>query len=366
MAHWEEAYEKQMSLGKFWSSPAGIDYGVSFYFDVLQKERPGADTYKEIAAIEYGKMAQANPIYVDEDMFDLWEHATQTFEPEPLMPSDLVTLGGFAYLPKPQIMFDISGKAMSYRAIAWTPTIFKIAEPGKTADDYDLIDDAAQIPKARGHEIIEKRLKGGEAPGLEKGDSYGLHVSLYSSIHDEDDFNSELRELIAQYPRHPLAHQDLSMCHAQSWAFGDSYEEVLSGLDKVRGLEGPEEVERTRLGAYDFWRKLQSLFRLMGQKITTHTELRPPRGTRRRAKKMEWDEDKNVTVIRLRRADPKREQQGDVQEVNWTHRWLVDAHWRNQWYPSIKAHRQIWIAPHIKGPEDKELRIKEKAYELVR
>lgn len=36
----------------------------------------------------------------------------------------------------------------------------------------------------------------------------------------------------------------------------------------------------------------------------------------------------------------------------WKQRWLVRGHYRAQWYPSLKAHRVIWIAPYLKGPED--------------
>jgi hypothetical protein len=41
--------------------------------------------------------------------------------------------------------------------------------------------------------------------------------------------------------------------------------------------------------------------------------------------------------------------------VAWTKRWVVSGHWRNQWYPSIGAHRQRYILPYVKGPADKPL-----------
>jgi len=31
------------------------------------------------------------------------------------------------------------------------------------------------------------------------------------------------------------------------------------------------------------------------------------------------------------------------------------AAWHDQWYPSEQIHRQIWISPYVKGPEDKPL-----------
>lgn len=35
----------------------------------------------------------------------------------------------------------------------------------------------------------------------------------------------------------------------------------------------------------------------------------------------------------------------------YRHRWIVRGHHRAQWYPSQEAHRLIWVAPYIKGPE---------------
>lgn len=37
----------------------------------------------------------------------------------------------------------------------------------------------------------------------------------------------------------------------------------------------------------------------------------------------------------------------------YRHRFWVRGHYRAQWYPSLGAHKVIWIAPHLKGPGDK-------------
>lgn len=49
-------------------------------------------------------------------------------------------------------------------------------------------------------------------------------------------------------------------------------------------------------------------------------------------------------------------------EREWRHRWVVRGHWRQQWYPSLKDHRPVWIAPHLKGPEDAPLLGGQKVY----
>ena len=47
---------------------------------------------------------------------------------------------------------------------------------------------------------------------------------------------------------------------------------------------------------------------------------------------------------------------GDGEIVDWKHRWIVRGHLRAQWYPSLQAHRVIYVPPHVKGPEDKPLK----------
>jgi hypothetical protein len=49
----------------------------------------------------------------------------------------------------------------------------------------------------------------------------------------------------------------------------------------------------------------------------------------------------------------------------WSHRWVVRGHWREQWYPSEGVHRLIWIEAFVKGPEDRPLIIKDTVFSVV-
>jgi hypothetical protein len=54
-------------------------------------------------------------------------------------------------------------------------------------------------------------------------------------------------------------------------------------------------------------------------------------------------------------------------EANYSHRFIVSGHWRNQWYASGQVHRQIWISPYVKGPEDQPLVVRpRRVFSLVR
>ena len=59
------------------------------------------------------------------------------------------------------------------------------------------------------------------------------------------------------------------------------------------------------------------------------------------------------TIVLRRRKLPSHD---PASETEWSCRWLVEGHWRNQWFPSRKDHHPVYIVPYVKGPEDKPFR----------
>src|SRR6266540_3238639 len=87
-----------------------------------------------------------------------------------------------------------------------------------------------------------------------------------------------------------------------------------------------------------------------------HVRRQGDRAERRRRAKAGLDPTAKVTFVELRRsAIQDQENHHAVEEIGWSHRWWVIGHPRAQWYPSLGAHRLVWIAPHVKGPEGKPL-----------
>lgn len=79
----------------------------------------------------------------------------------------------------------------------------------------------------------------------------------------------------------------------------------------------------------------------------------------------------NLNVIYLRRVrnhktETNQEQTAPTRSIEYTCRWLVRGHWRNQYYPSLKQHKTRWILPYPKGPDDKPLKIKPSVIAVVR
>lgn len=105
-----------------------------------------------------------------------------------------------------------------------------------------------------------------------------------------------------------------------------------------------------------------ALLMLLNQTVTTLSKAEADKRTSKRLRRMKMPT--GVTVIQLRRHKGSN-RKDDESLVEWAHRWVVKGHWRNQPYADGVT-RRIWIAPYVKGPEDKPLVQTQKVYALVR
>lgn len=108
-----------------------------------------------------------------------------------------------------------------------------------------------------------------------------------------------------------------------------------------------------------YLRSLIATCHLMRQQLAETSTNEPPRSIRRRHERAGL-QPPEIRVIRLRRSH-RREETGESRR-DWRHRWIVRGHWRNQWYPSIQAHRPKWIESYPKGPTEAPLLGGEKVY----
>lgn len=59
----------------------------------------------------------------------------------------------------------------------------------------------------------------------------------------------------------------------------------------------------------------------------------------------------SLNVVALRSSVREAVEVEHGEGPHWKQRWLVRGHYRAQWFPSLKAHKVIWIAPYLKGPD---------------
>jgi len=93
------------------------------------------------------------------------------------------------------------------------------------------------------------------------------------------------------------------------------------------------------------------------QRLLQTRRERVERQARKEAARRGWLGEPLVNVVVLRRREAAAD--GAVtsaEPVPWSCRWVVRGHWRQQWYPSERRHKPLWILPHVKGPEEKPLK----------
>jgi hypothetical protein len=94
----------------------------------------------------------------------------------------------------------------------------------------------------------------------------------------------------------------------------------------------------------------------MDQRIVVPTEERLQRPERRRLERMGVPRE-TVSVMRIRRPTTYPQHGGERDAVDWSCRWIVSGHWRQQACgPRRRLRRPLWVTPYVKGPQDKPLK----------
>jgi hypothetical protein len=149
---------------------------------------------------------------------------------------------------------------------------------------------------------------------------------------------------IMDHPRTPM----FPICHGGSeWELGHPVD--TGRLDQTEAMVA---------SATDDRRFLLALHALMASPGITETEtITPDRAAQRRMKRAGIPSGE-VKVVYVRGS--RRDHQPTGEHGNYSCRWAVSGHWRNQPYgPGRKLRRPIWIAPYIKGPADAPLDARE-------
>jgi hypothetical protein len=294
---WKDAYESQVDVWKWLRSPYGRAWHDARYrADASTLVREETKTMLgQLFSLEEDTLLYAPPYYVSGEMCEVIDAAAATFETEPLLDTDLLSPSGFAYFARPFVMPDRYEVMTHLGGFSWWPLATQHRET---------------------NEVQER----------------GIALTLYAAP-----------DAVA-WEKWPAGQHlpDRIPIHHTPWWYEMTFE----------GNEIDEAGART--GVEQWWKVLQTTLRLMQQRITVRHPLRPDRASRRRGARLGFPE-REVVVVKLRReATPPGEEplHGDA---NYSHRFIVSGHWRNQWYPASNVHRQIWISPYVKGPEDQPL-----------
>lgn len=309
---WKTAYDTQMGLWRWLRSPYGRQW-LQEHFEITTSGYSGGlvETLGHVYEVEEQRVLGADPFYVSEGMCQLVQAAAQTFQPEPLYPTDLLTTSGFVYFDRPFLVLDRFDDPATIAGFSWLPMV--------GAGD-------ARTARSAREEVVASLPEEGltlEWLASREGKVDGLALTIYACVDDR---------WSARAPRPPIV-----PFHLTPWWFGMPFE----------GNEVDEQGKPT--GAGWWWKIAQTTLRLMQQQISARHPERPDRSQRRSAGRYGFP-DREVVVVRLRReqAEP---QEPSGESAHYSHRFIVGGHWRNQWYPASQVHRQIWISPYVKGDE---------------
>jgi hypothetical protein len=294
----------------------------------------------QLKALGYG-LPHARAFHVSQDMSTLLTYAAAQLSEEDKFDSSLApSKFGFARFEGGLPFYDMRGQKLIISYMYWAPVQFAFtnAEPGVIRPDRGtivfLFNDEYEEPD----EIAAKALEQFGEKNI-----------------------GELRTLLGRWGLIGvnMVWDDLSVGPAAWEPEPHKIAEVVADGDVPQAF--------TNCARY-----LHAFWLMTSQTITTVETQRPPRAEAKRAKRNGIDPE--VSVVYLRHASSRK---GDGEsKVEWTRRWVVDAHWRWQKvgpnHPKArelepgKWRARIYIMPFVKGPEDKPLIPKKHVYAVHR
>lgn len=272
----------------------------------------------EVANYVPVSLQYAENYYVAPDMCDLIVHAANMLDATDLADNTLPpSRSGFAYFDKPLCIRDIRQSDIYVNAILWD-----VSSEGTYV--IHMWDDEYRHPDAVARQMV--------AEGVSTSRITGRWGYIGVALYDDGDQIGDPEIQIS--------------------------EEIIKRYEHVEGVIAAPFTNPTRL-FHAFWLLLNQTL------VARDVE----RGDRRAARRMRFMNVPNeVTVITFRRREHHDDYEGES-AVEWNHRWLVRGHWRWQPYKDEDGnwqHRRQFIAPYIKGPENRPLVITQKVNAFVR
>lgn len=365
--------DAQASLVRWWDSPIGRKYAEGFFrgsgpMRMGTTDLPGVEERHggQAIALAY-PLDHSSSYWVGKEMCSLI-YALAGDENLPLTdygPETMLSEYGFVVFETPIYGPDIHAELVQVRALQWMP-IWEDSE-GRHLAGYP-----------RSGEIV--------------GVAVATYTDLKLEAEDHRDTNLQLAvaELGDSFLR-AMGNQ-FSLLNIAFLSFDDAPLTLLgkSHKDQVMGAEVRKQVAEAMgigedlpepyvfhnartgqmFGIDDYiknnpHRLLLALFRVANQKLAGRVGHRANRPLLRRLKKFSFPSEVIEILLRKHLA-PKSEGAGEDEPVLWSHRWVVNGHWRRQYYPSTNSHDWVYVDSYVKGPEEAPLILKDKVFKVIR
>jgi hypothetical protein len=274
-------------------------------------------------SIASGVLAQVQAAYayrVTAEMSMLVQHAADSLSSEDRVDVGLAPTGcGFVRFERPLPVHDVRGEVLKANWMTWGPATYRATS-------------------AFGQEV----------------EKAAVMMTLWNDLDDPDEAAEQLfRDLGERKVRGAVGRWGMI-----------GYVMMVDGMSMGPPTADPDAETQARIIAEgdtptsftNGRRYAHALWLLLQQTVTVSTQEHVAARSLRAAQRM----------IELRRHVGMERGHGES-VVEWSHRWLVRGHWRWQAYgPGRTERRRIWIAPFVKGPEDKPFAVTDRVYDLRR
>jgi len=326
-ATWQDAYDAQMGLWRWYRTEQGKDWlRFSCRENSVDLDASTREMNWHLYEAEGTRLFDCDPIFVSGEMCQVIEFASASFAPEPLLESDLITPRGFLLYEKPFHIPDRFDRPITIAAVSWTRLFAIPSEDDPEKNSVLML--GPMGPDSPGAWTAERILQ-----EHHNAVPHGVAITLYADSEHEGVHATDGAPPVIPF-------------HLTPWWFGMTFD----------GNEVDQNDVPT--GAAWWWRIVQVTLRLMQQQMVVKHRYRPDRNARREAAKLQMPDETTVVVVRLRREKTKPHEDHEPEPANYSHRFIRRGHWRNQPYPSEGIVRQIWINPTIVGDEQLPLILK--------
>ena len=305
------ALETQLATIRFWDSDQAMPWAETISSQLMEVYRAGPKA-KDVQNALIWSLERADPYFVSCEMIDLIINSMDTFPNIPLQNVVPVEPYGWVFFETP-LRINNHAQLPQTQAFLWSH---------QTCSPQGFL-----VP---GHEPFpwhQSCSPQGEPELDEQGNPVILEVAI-------DTFGPPTRNFMPI-----ISHLD--------WPLRDAW----SGW-RVVGSEA-----NTSIGEYE--RKFLAAFWAFIRQDIVDLRLQPlSRAARRRHHVPHNQAPPLIKTVELRRTLRSPGHGQESAPVDWSCRWIVRGHWRNQYYRKTGTHRPKFIPPYVKGPEGQPLKKK--------
>lgn len=345
--------DSQVELIKWWQTPFAKIYADKFFEHTFEQN---LNSKGDIAMITAGHLNRASSYYVSADMCDMIFALTRD-ENLPVTnygPEDLPSKDGFVVFEKPIYGPDKHGNLMQIRAYQWwwteeRLTLLSYADHAYENSLPEPIDEYQRQGIEGGHDVM----------GMVRR---GLFHHQFSCV-DMKIVHWDIMPKALAFMKDPEEALPAEMTKAIQKARDTGFSMPEPYI--IQGASG-KQYTLEDYSAFSGHRMLRAFGLIAKQRVAGRVGHLPDRAQRRRMEGLSFPPEVIEILLRREVKKPTREGMDDDVPVQWSHRWLVEGHWRWQYYPSTDGHDWVYVSGYVKGPDDLPLVVKDKIFKVIR